>query len=726
MRNRAILLGVIALAAFAVRLAPWGYVLDGGTVYFFDGDSYLHIRKILLQIAAFPRFVTFDYFEGYPAGTVALWTPVLDWLLALASLIIGLGHPSERTVELLAAFSAPAVGGMTIYAIYAFARRVFDEATALVAAALVALMFGHVIYTVLGRPDNEMTEPLMAMVLYASYLRLQADGERRSGLLCALAALGLMLLWRGGTLWVMLMWAAMLMDVTLDFIERKSGSRHSDGALVFGMLALLLAPLCIFNVWGRQAGFSFNVISWFHVALYGGAAMALYAYGEAARRRSLPALIGLLGAGAAAMFMLGDNMLSGLGMLGVGRVDPWIQSIEEYRPMFTSFEGALTAGVGYAGWCYWLMPLAAGHIAWSMWRARKIERQLIFFIFFVLAVLGLSALRIRFAHIMALGAAMSGAYCIMLVYRRLEGRAASILIATGVALALMFPSLKNDYYLTMKHPGVSIKGCVLDAMRWMRDNTPEPTGTPPGYGVMAMWNYAGWIERVAGRPAIATLYGTETSGMRESAEFYLAQSEDEALDALKKSGARYVVVTQAIGELPTMAKLLDRQSAQYAELAYSEAAHQEVYRPGDAYLRLVSTSMLLGDGAAQGPLGHLRLVYESPETLKLRNFPAPVARLKIFERVPGVTLNVSAQPNAAVTVSAIVRTNLGREFDYRLSGAADGAGRVSFSLPYAMSETSAPSAGLAAPYTVRSGGRSTAISVSEGDLMAGAIIRAAL
>ena len=748
-------LGAIALLAIAVRLAPWHFVFDQGRTYFLDGDAYLHLRKILLHIAAFPRFVSFDWFEGYPRGTVALWTPVLDWLLALVSMIAGLGAPSTHTVEVIAALTPPVIGGLTVLPLYAFGRRVFDAPTALVGSTLLALMYGHVLFTVLGKPDNEMLEPLLALLLYAAYARLRdGSGGLRDASLCAGAAFGLLLFWRGGTLWVMLLWAAMLIDTTLDFLAGEEAGRpgHRASAGVFGLLALLVAPLCVLDLWGRQNSFSFNVISWFHVAVFGGAAAALYGYGRAAaswRRAGRKAAgffirVGLVTFGLVALGLfvpqLRENLVSGFGVLGIGRPDPWLESIEEYRPLFARGTEALLAGVPFAGWFYWLAPAALGLVVWRMRRTRRLDRTQVFFALFVVAVYAFSALRMRFIHMMAPAAALCGAYLLLLLYRRIARGASGpsipgVAIAAGLGVALLWPALKNDYALTARPPGLVIKGPIEDAMLWLRDTTPAPAEAGagrPAYGVMAMWDYAAWLAQVAQRPAIASLYGSEAAGLRESAEFFLAEGEAEAVSVLRRTGARYAVFSDFVGDLPVLARVLGRADTDYVEAVRSKDGSGTLYRTGPRYLRLLSTSLLLADGAGGQyagmsftPVGRMRLVYESREALNLSNFPLRVSGLKIFESVPGVRLRVLVAPGAQAQVTARVRTNLGREFTYALVAWGDAGGVAGFNLPYAAAVTTA-AAGLATPYTVVSAGRSLALNVTEGQVLSGSLLGADL
>jgi len=107
----------------------------------------------------------------------------------------------------------------------------------------------------------------------------------------------------------------------------------------------------------------------------------------------------------------------------------------------------------------------------------------------------------------------------------------------------------------------------MDALVWMRDNTPEPLGDgdayytapdqvdaarrfhypPSAYGVMCWWDYGYWVTGVAHR--IPNANPTQR-GAREAARFYTATDESDALSLLREMGSRYVIVD---GGLPMLA-----------------------------------------------------------------------------------------------------------------------------------------------------------------------------
>jgi dolichyl-diphosphooligosaccharide--protein glycosyltransferase len=403
-----ILLLIFAVAV-TVRSLPFHFVFDGGDVFFFEGDCYMHLRKILLHIKNFPSFVTFDYFEGYPVGTPAISPPLLDYLLSAASMLIGLGNPSVGQVETLAALVPPLTGGLTAVAVYFLAKSIFSTEAALISAALTALMPAHIEFSILGRFDNEMMEPLMVTVLFFSFIRLQKGRSGLSGIvLCSLAAFFTLLFWRGATIWIIFVAFMGLVDVTADFMRRESpwkGSVQMGSALL--ILSACLFLMCYFNVWGTQDSFSFNIISWFHTAVFSAASAATFIYGytgAAWLKRGWPkagffaCLTVAVAAAAALAFLLlpslGENLAAGFGMLGIGKKDPWIQSIMEYKPLLS---GQITVAVmhRYFGWVFWLIPFIVGYMCYCLYKNGH-DKGKMFFVMTAVYVVALTLMRRRF------------------------------------------------------------------------------------------------------------------------------------------------------------------------------------------------------------------------------------------------------------------------------------------------------------------------------------------
>jgi dolichyl-diphosphooligosaccharide--protein glycosyltransferase len=706
------LLLLLFAAAVAVRALPFGYVFDNGGVFFFEGDCYLHLRKILLHIRNFPHFVTFDFFEGYPMGTPALSPPLLDYLFSVIAMIIGFGSPSVRVVETTAALAPPLVGGLTVIAVYYFARAVFNREAALISSALLVFMPAHIEFTIIGRPDNEMMEPLMVALLFLSYVRMQRDKVGLgSVLLFSLAAFFSLLFWRGATVWVLLSALVGLLDVTVDFLRRDlPRKRYTRVGGSFLLLSAYLFPISYFDVWGTQDAFSFNVISWFHTAAFGAVSVAVFVYGYACsfwlKRIKYRGIIFLFLTACAVVAVLGalfhlfpvlrENVAAGLGVMGVGGGDPWLESIAEYQPFFSGAFKNIQAPVSYFGWLSWLMPAVIIYLCIKFIKKGGGDRGVMVFVMMSVAVLVATLLRRRFMHILSIDAAIMGGWLLYASYglaRKSRRRLTAVVFSSALCALLFYPFATAAYRMPSMPIGALVKGDIQDGMLWLRARTPAPKDPydpfeKPQYSVMAPWDYAGWILYLAQRPVVATLYGNEAYGYKESEEFFMTNYEPKANSIMDNAGARYVVLPER-------------------QLSYS-VAMRLYYADGIK----INTEYASFEG-----VDHYRLIYESQERSGSSAFlQRDIRKLKVFEYIEGATLEVSSLPGKKVSVVSRVMTNRGRVFDFARKGWADSEGNITFVLPYAPLKASG-STGLVMPYEVKAGEKTVAVSVTEADVL---------
>ncbi len=247
----------------------------------------------------------------------------------------------------------------------------------------------------------------------------------------------------------------------------------------------------------------------------------------------------------------------------------------------------------------------------------------------------------------------------------------------------------------------------------------------PPYAVMAIWNHASSINYVAERPSVSTMYGLETYGMRESAAFYTATDEAEADEILESNRARYVLVHDLRGMDKTFAELAGRKQVDYTGPA--------------SQLGLVTMRLYVADGVGLKfpglvveALDHYRLVYESPGVSDFGPVLGKISILKIFEHVLGADVRVTARPGSVITVTATIRTNRRRTFDFRRSAPTGADGMAHFTLPYAAA-TGGETMGLAGSYRIAAEGRGIAtegkaahVRLEEQDVLQGRVVKVSL
>lgn len=336
-----------------------------------------------------------------------------------------------------------------------------------------------------------------------------------------------------------------------------------------------------------------------------------------------------------------------------------------------------------------------------------------------------------------------------------------ILSVVLVMLLLIYPS----YTLAMEqNRGVGGPGGQwLEAVGWMRYNTPDPGISyyenypiPPtgekfqypdtAYGVMSWWDYGHWIEVIGHRIPNANPFQSGIGGRRGditevnqpgASTFFTAPSEEEATAVLEaihpdpdKAAARYIVsdIEMATGKFYAMSAWTLDTANYYIPVQTSDGT-QNV--PGPRYFNSMEARLHIFDG---NNLKQYRLVHESPagysneagyksiyNQLFNGNIPETnTGYVKIFEYVKGATIKGTAPANETVTISATIRTGLGRTFEYSQTTSG---GNYEFMVPYS---TEGPVPGQTqfdtrpiGAYTINYGNVTKEVRVDEMDVLDG-------
>ena len=138
--------------------------------------------------------------------------------------------------------------------------------------------------------------------------------------------------------------------------------------------------------------------------------------------------------------------------------------------------------------------------------------------------------------------------------------------------------------MTYAKDGVSIDPGWQDSLEWLEASTPEtsyylePSETPE-YGVLSWWDYGNWIVYVGKRPAVSNNFQT---GVEDSANFLLTDSEEEAKTIVEKLKVKYVMTDtlMAEGKFSSITSLAGKEIGEYYEVETGK---------GDTGIRTVAT-----------------------------------------------------------------------------------------------------------------------------------------
>ncbi|GEM_PF-428986 len=215
----------------------------------------------------------------------------------------------------------------------------------------------------------------------------------------------------------------------------------------------------------------------------------------------------------------------------------------------------------------------------------------------------------------------------------------------AVAEAEHFPSTTNlplsvAYAINTAERGIGADEEWYEALRWMRNNTPDPDvdyygvyEEPPlnrttgvredykyptsAYGVMSWWDYGHIITWIAHRipnanPFQAGIGGPIGSGSPGACVFFIVDNENEANEVADALGVRYVISDFM------MADIWNALYNKYAAMTVWAGDPQRYntlsyyYNTMEARLHMFDGASVEVDGESISALNHYRLVHESP------------------------------------------------------------------------------------------------------------------
>lgn len=264
-----IILFILCGISLYIRIAlPYDQVFVNGTVWFRGTDAWYHMRLVDNVIEHFPHRISFDPYTFYPHGTTVPWPPFFDWLVAGVIWLVGLGSPSQHTIDLVGAYIPAILGTLTIIPVYFIGKELFNRWVGLLSAALVVILPGEFLNrSLLGFTDHHVAESLFTTVtILFLILAVKRAREREVSfahllnknwavitkpLIYTLLAgifLGIYLLtWVGGLLLVFIISTYVVIQFLIDHLRDKS----TDYLCIIGTLSFLVASIIFLPFLGQ-------------------------------------------------------------------------------------------------------------------------------------------------------------------------------------------------------------------------------------------------------------------------------------------------------------------------------------------------------------------------------------------------------------------------------------------------------------------------------------------
>ena len=602
---------IILLMIFGVALAlrvclPYESVFVGDWVRFGLNDPWYHMRLVENLVQHFPHRIAFDPFTLFPYGQHVPFAPFFDLLLGFVIWVIGLGAPSQHTIEVVGAYFPAVLGALVTIPVYFIGKELFNRNVGLLAAGLIAILPGEFLFrSLLGFTDHHVAEVLFTTIT-ALFLILAIKSARekettfshiwrrdwrnaKKPLIYALLtglALGIYLLsWIGGLLFVFIIAAYIMIQYIVDHLRGKSTDYLCIiGVPIFLVALIMVAPLFSQLSWVREICIASLIIGVLTFPVLSGVSR-LITYMKM-RRAFYPVALAVLGlAGLGLFYAIDPSLLSSmLGRFSIFTPTTAGRTIAEVQPLF-SISGVLTL-LHYFTADIFLALIALGLLIYAVVREGSSEKT--FLVIWCLIMLAAMLGQRRFAYYFAVNVALLAGY---LSWRILEWSylttapskrekrkrkaakrkepARSIrsylstryvwtaVVAIIVFLVAFYPNI-GAAMNTARNPSGPDEAWH-SSLLWMRENTPDPFGDPGFYYELYERPLAGerydypesaygvmsWWDYGHWITRIAHRIPNANpfqAGVGGAASFFTAQDEASASQILDNKGSRYVII----------------------------------------------------------------------------------------------------------------------------------------------------------------------------------------
>lgn len=673
---------------------------DTGEFIFRDPDSCYHARRIIYTAEHNMRLPFYDSLLAYPVGAIPIWSPAYDWFSALPSYIIGFGSPSKNFIIWVAIWLNLIFGLLQIYYLALLLYKAMDMKTAFLAALFIGIADPHIANSSIERLDhNSFVLLIFTIILYEEYKLLkktETEIYTKNILILSFLTALLFWIWPGSYIYL----AAIIFLNLLYVILSRKYWLLSHLSSIFLLSSSLIFPLALLHYTLSKATIKFEYVSFFTVLFL----LATSAFFYLLRvllliKKSFNYL--LLGKCLLLILILTSIILYSYtpliqGLKYAKAQNKWLSTILESKPIFYLYIGTIkmftTEPIILAyGYIIFVFPLIFFLILFNKIKISSELYSIIIIISFLFAILTLY--QRRFAFEFSIPYAITFSVFFSRIYDKLiQRRQIFLTILVSLLLVISFIPLRSGLF---NRSNSSAFYALYEGFKWLRDGVARPSpGAPPEGarvnsalpGVMAPWDLGHHIQFYSEMPTVADNFGfiymnlNPWQGFYDMARFFLTESEEEAVQILKKYKCKYVVVpNSSIYEPYTI--LLDMNPTLLFDyrIEMQDGKKYLMVGPKDKFFNTIGFRLSEAYGSANPTpeergmrvkaLKHFQLIYELPYT-KMKGGEFPNGSLKIYKYTDGIIINADVDKNTPYKLEAAIITNTGNKFYYRQYGIA--------------------------------------------------------
>lgn len=257
-----ILLGIFFLSSFSLRVfLPFDQIFGDGWIKFSSIDAYFHMRLVDNIAHNFPAIMNFDPYFLYPGGETIGNIYFADWLTAGFAWLIGLGSPSQNTIDVAAVYFPAILAALTVIPVFFIGRALFNRWAGIFAALLVAILPGEYLgRTILGFNDTPAVEVFFSTTALAFFILAIKKARQRNltfshiiqrdwgtftrpvvySALAGIFAGFYLISWVGALLFIFVITLYLIIQFIIDHLKRQSVDYLGIVSVITFLVALII------------------------------------------------------------------------------------------------------------------------------------------------------------------------------------------------------------------------------------------------------------------------------------------------------------------------------------------------------------------------------------------------------------------------------------------------------------------------------------------------------